>query len=48
MRKTLIVLAVILVQGVSGRLFAQGDFGFEIGAFGGRSIRTRPPAGLPF
>ena len=38
MRKTLIVLAVILVQGVSGQLFAQGDFGFEIGAFGGRSI----------
>ena len=38
MRKTLIVLAVILVQGVSGQLLAQGDFGFEIGAFGGRSI----------
>jgi len=38
MRKTLIVLAVILVQGVSGQLFAQGNFGFEIGAFGGRSI----------
>lgn len=38
MRKTLIVLAVILVQGVSGHLFAQGDFGFEIGAFGGRSL----------
>jgi hypothetical protein len=38
MRKTLIVLAIILVQGVSGHLFAQGDFGFEIGAFGGRSF----------
>ncbi|HEU0006159.1 MAG TPA: hypothetical protein VFS12_09235 [Terriglobia bacterium] len=38
MRKTLIVLAVILVQGVSGPLLAQGDFGFEIGAFGGRSM----------
>lgn len=38
MRKTLIVLAVILVQGVSGHLFAQGDFGFEIGGFGGRSL----------
>jgi opacity protein-like surface antigen len=38
MRKTLIVLAVILVQGLSGQLFAQGDFGFEIGAFGGRAL----------
>jgi hypothetical protein len=38
MRKSLIVLAVILAQGVSGQLFAQGAFGFEIGAFGGRSL----------
>jgi len=38
MLKSLIVLAVILVQGVSGHLFAQGAFGFEIGAFGGRSL----------
>jgi opacity protein-like surface antigen len=38
MRKTLIVLAVILVQGASGHLFAQGDFGFEIAGFGGRSL----------
>jgi opacity protein-like surface antigen len=38
MQKTLIVLAVILVQGVPGNLFAQGDFGFEIGAYGGRSL----------
>jgi len=38
MRKTLIVLAVILAQGVSGRLHAQGNFGFEFGAFGGRSM----------
>ena len=38
MRKTLIVLAVILVQGLSEQLLAQGDFGFEIGGFGGRSI----------
>ncbi len=38
MRKTLIVLAIFLVQGVSGQLFAQGDFGFEIGGFGGYSI----------
>ncbi|MCI0421967.1 MAG: outer membrane beta-barrel protein [Acidobacteria bacterium] len=38
MRKTFIVLAFILVQGVPGHLFAQGDFGFEIGAFGGYGI----------
>jgi len=38
MRKTLIVLVVILVRGLSGDLLAQGDFGFEIGAFGGRSL----------
>jgi opacity protein-like surface antigen len=31
-------LALILVQEGSGQLFAQGPFGFEIGAFGGRSI----------
>jgi hypothetical protein len=38
MQRTLILLAVILVQGVSQHLFAQGEFGFEIGGFGGRSI----------
>jgi len=49
MRKTLIVLAMILVQGGSGRLFAQGDFGFEIGGFGGwstwkdRDFQIGPP-----
>src|SRR5262245_37797782 len=38
MRKTLVILAIILAQGVSGHLFAQRDYGFEIGAFGGRSL----------
>jgi opacity protein-like surface antigen len=38
MRKTLIVLAVILAQGASASLFGQGEFGFEIAGFGGYSI----------
>ena len=38
MRKTLVILAIVLIQGISGHLFAQGGYGFEIGAFGGRSL----------
>lgn len=38
MRKTFIVLMVILIQGLAGELFGQDNYGFEIGGFAGRSI----------
>jgi opacity protein-like surface antigen len=38
MRRISLILIVLLVQGLSGAVLVAGDFGFEVGGFGGYAI----------